>query len=262
MVRERQSKPDAKHAKQRRGTQQPATQRLTTSALCLQNLDDLRAAGTTVRHQHGINTCARCHKHFMQAEAEQCCIHTAESAMIKAAGAEEDATPIEGYPCCKQAHGSAGCTPAPHLPLYQTIDGKIQSHRRIEYDAATNLHVGRWVSTRMSIQQLNKEAAAGVSGAAAQATASSSSSAVAPGGPATPLSAPAPASSSVPRSIPHVPGAVGAPVPRTGDEIMVCGQLYHTGTPVILWGDVGGYDHYRGQCWLWREAGDKNAMLE
>ena len=41
-------------------------------------------------------------------------------------------------------------------------------------------------------------------------------------------------------------GQPGDPVPRAGDEIMVCGQLYHTGTPVILWGDAdGGYDHYR-----------------
>ena len=168
-------------------------------------------------------------------------------------GGEEDAAPTEGYPCCQKARGSAGCTPAPHLPLFQTVDGKIQSHRRIGYDAATNLHVGRWVSTRMSIQQLNKEAAAG--GGAAQASASSSSAA-APGGPATPLSAPSTssASSSVPRSIPHVPGAIGAPVPRTGDEIMVCGQLYHTGTPVILWGDVGGYDHYRGQNYTQKHA--------
>ncbi|GAB4385324.1 MAG: hypothetical protein Kow0022_10800 [Phycisphaerales bacterium] len=32
---------------------------------------------------------------------------------------------------------------------------------------------------------------------------------------------------------------------RTGDEIMVCGQMFHTGTPVVLWTDPGGYDAYR-----------------
>jgi N-acetylmuramoyl-L-alanine amidase len=37
----------------------------------------------------------------------------------------------------------------------------------------------------------------------------------------------------------------GAMVPRRGDEIMVCGQLFHTGTPVVLWTDPGGYDAYR-----------------
>ncbi len=32
---------------------------------------------------------------------------------------------------------------------------------------------------------------------------------------------------------------------RRGDEIMVCGQLYHTTTRVVLWTDPGGYDAYR-----------------
>lgn len=32
---------------------------------------------------------------------------------------------------------------------------------------------------------------------------------------------------------------------RQGDEIMVCGQLFHTGAPVVLWTDPGGYDAYR-----------------
>jgi N-acetyl-anhydromuramyl-L-alanine amidase AmpD len=40
----------------------------------------------------------------------------------------------------------------------------------------------------------------------------------------------------------HRPGEL---LPRTGDEIMVCGQLFHTGTPVVLWTDPGGYDAYR-----------------
>ncbi|HHI80579.1 MAG TPA: N-acetylmuramoyl-L-alanine amidase [Planctomycetes bacterium] len=37
----------------------------------------------------------------------------------------------------------------------------------------------------------------------------------------------------------------GDPHPRLGDEIMVCGQLFHTGTRVVLWTDPGGYDAYR-----------------
>ncbi|MEO7968560.1 MAG: peptidoglycan recognition family protein [Opitutus sp.] len=34
-------------------------------------------------------------------------------------------------------------------------------------------------------------------------------------------------------------------VPRKGDEIVVAGQLFHTGTRVITWMDPGGYDGYR-----------------
>ncbi|MBI1322943.1 N-acetylmuramoyl-L-alanine amidase [bacterium] len=37
----------------------------------------------------------------------------------------------------------------------------------------------------------------------------------------------------------------GTPLARKGDEIMVCGQLFHTGAPVVLWTDPGGYDAYR-----------------
>ncbi|HSI33662.1 MAG: N-acetylmuramoyl-L-alanine amidase [Phycisphaerae bacterium] len=37
----------------------------------------------------------------------------------------------------------------------------------------------------------------------------------------------------------------GAPAPRAGDEIVVCGQMFHTGAPVVLWTDPGGYDGYR-----------------
>ena len=32
---------------------------------------------------------------------------------------------------------------------------------------------------------------------------------------------------------------------RRGDEIMVAGQLFHTGAPVVLWTDPGGFDAYR-----------------
>lgn len=38
---------------------------------------------------------------------------------------------------------------------------------------------------------------------------------------------------------------VGRPLPRRGDEIVVAGQFFHTGTPVVLWMDPGGYDAYR-----------------
>jgi len=34
---------------------------------------------------------------------------------------------------------------------------------------------------------------------------------------------------------------------RTGQEIMVCGELYNIGTRVVLWTDPGGYDAYRTQ---------------
>lgn len=37
----------------------------------------------------------------------------------------------------------------------------------------------------------------------------------------------------------------GQRVERLGDEIMVAGQLFHTGTAVVLWTDPGGYDAYR-----------------
>lgn len=37
----------------------------------------------------------------------------------------------------------------------------------------------------------------------------------------------------------------GEPLRRAGDEIVVCGRFFHTGTPVVLWMDAGGYDAYR-----------------
>lgn len=37
----------------------------------------------------------------------------------------------------------------------------------------------------------------------------------------------------------------GTFAPRKGDEIVVAGQFVHTGTPVVLWMDPGGYDAYR-----------------
>lgn len=38
---------------------------------------------------------------------------------------------------------------------------------------------------------------------------------------------------------------VGEELARTGDEIVVAGRLFHTGTPVVLWMDPGGFDAYR-----------------
>lgn len=37
----------------------------------------------------------------------------------------------------------------------------------------------------------------------------------------------------------------GQIVHRRGDEIVIAGQFVHTGTPVVLWMDPGGYDAYR-----------------
>ena len=47
------------------------------------------------------------------------------------------------------------------------------------------------------------------------------------------------------RSPAHQPEATGVFVPRKGDEIVVAGHYVHTGTPVVLWTDPGGYDAYR-----------------
>ena len=37
----------------------------------------------------------------------------------------------------------------------------------------------------------------------------------------------------------------GQKEPRKSDEIVAAGQFFHTGTPVVLWLDPGGYDAYR-----------------
>jgi N-acetyl-anhydromuramyl-L-alanine amidase AmpD len=37
----------------------------------------------------------------------------------------------------------------------------------------------------------------------------------------------------------------GAELLRRGDEIVIAGRLFHTGAPVILWTEPGGYDAYR-----------------
>jgi N-acetylmuramoyl-L-alanine amidase len=49
-------------------------------------------------------------------------------------------------------------------------------------------------------------------------------------------------------AVPPPPPHAGTEAARTGDEIMVCGRLFHTGAPVVLWTDPGGYDAYR----VWR----------
>jgi len=42
-----------------------------------------------------------------------------------------------------------------------------------------------------------------------------------------------------------MPPTFGERLPRKGQEIMVCGQLYNIDHDVVLWTDVGGYDAYR-----------------
>jgi N-acetyl-anhydromuramyl-L-alanine amidase AmpD len=37
----------------------------------------------------------------------------------------------------------------------------------------------------------------------------------------------------------------GTPLERSGDELIVAGRLFHTGTKVVTWLDPGGYDAYR-----------------
>jgi len=53
----------------------------------------------------------------------------------------------------------------------------------------------------------------------------------------------------------------GAELVRRGDEIVICGRLFHTGAPVVLWTDPGGYDAYRTEKRFvpWTEAAWKPA---
>lgn len=71
-------------------------------------------------------------------------------------------------------------------------------------------------------------------GAASQASTPEELPSTAPVATATPLPA-----SAVPTVTP------GTEVKRYGDEIVVCGRLFRTGTRVVLWTDPGGYDAYR-----------------
>ena len=41
------------------------------------------------------------------------------------------------------------------------------------------------------------------------------------------------------------PRVIGSRLDRRGEEIVVCGQLFHVGTPVVLFNDSGGYDAYK-----------------
>jgi N-acetyl-anhydromuramyl-L-alanine amidase AmpD len=43
----------------------------------------------------------------------------------------------------------------------------------------------------------------------------------------------------------HTTPQPGTFAPRKGDEIVVAGKFIHTGTPIVLWMDPGGYDAYR-----------------
>jgi len=43
----------------------------------------------------------------------------------------------------------------------------------------------------------------------------------------------------------HTAPPLGSMARRRGDEMVVAGQFVHTGTPVVLWMDPGGYDAYR-----------------
>lgn len=49
---------------------------------------------------------------------------------------------------------------------------------------------------------------------------------------------------------------IGDESPRRGDEIVVAGRFFHTGAPVVLWTDPGGYDAYRTERRFapWEEA--------
>jgi N-acetylmuramoyl-L-alanine amidase len=48
-----------------------------------------------------------------------------------------------------------------------------------------------------------------------------------------------------PPTRPEKPLGVAKPVlEHTGDEIVVCGQMFDTGTPIVLWTDPGGYHMY------------------
>src|SRR5438876_1182854 len=61
----------------------------------------------------------------------------------------------------------------------------------------------------------------------------------------------------------------GERLARSGDEIIVCGQLFHTGAPVVTWMDPGGYDAYRVETRFtpldkssWEDATSANPSLK
>jgi hypothetical protein len=105
--------------------------------------------------------------------------------------------------------------------MFQTVSGAIQPGRRIDY-GNVDLHAGRWVSTRMSLQQLSKKEGQTEVAAAAASVAAAASTEKKDATPVLPVA-------TLPLAVPDAPAALGEPVPRVGDEIMVCGRLYHTG---------------------------------
>jgi len=61
----------------------------------------------------------------------------------------------------------------------------------------------------------------------------------------------------------------GEPVRRSGDEIVVCGEPFHTGTRVVNWTEPGGYDAYRVERKFvaadksdWKISQAENSQLE
>jgi N-acetylmuramoyl-L-alanine amidase len=52
-------------------------------------------------------------------------------------------------------------------------------------------------------------------------------------------------SAAAPSAAAPTSSAVGQLAARQGDEIVVAGRMFHTGAPVVLWTDPGGYDAYR-----------------
>jgi hypothetical protein len=46
-------------------------------------------------------------------------------------------------------------------------------------------------------------------------------------------------------ALPGCASTAGRENARRGDEIVVAGRYFHTGAPVVLWTDPGGYDAYR-----------------
>lgn len=208
------------------------------SFLVCQTISELRARGANVRHANGINTCVRCRTHYFHSlggSADDCRAHAHEL--------------IAGrYPCCQAPAGTRGCQVAPHMPMYQCANGRVDQSKMIAHETGADVHVrrmnARGNNTAVASSQPSSSATAATpaqplqSATKTSATPSPSVRAAGPTKVARPSAAPV-------HSIPQPLADLGTPVARTGDEIMVCGQLYHTGTPVILWGDVGGYDHYR-----------------
>ena len=88
-------------------------------------------------------------------------------------------------------------------------------------------------------------------GCSAPVTSNTAAAPPPPPPPAAAYTRPPPMHQTTPHSANHSSSATtatpapGTPVPRFGDEIVVAGQRFRTGTPVVLWTDPGGYDAYR-----------------